>query len=201
MQLLPHVIIKASKSNRKTQPKKKVAEGLFSLSFTLGQKNNFCPLVNTLQTLPSLPLAMPSPQKKRERNLKESPGVRRNIPWYILKVDLGTERKIEQTKKLSLIGKPLPLGIVTKKTKDLNVAWSCAEPRLRLVEQGPPDGGFQFVLGVLVAPGVVLLVKSLPAACCGVTVPHCSSTPADLMNGLVWWGQASPEALCASLHP
>lgn len=66
-------------------------------------------------------------------------------------------------------------------------------PRLRLVEQGPRDGGFRLILGVSVAPRSCAVGEE--SACCllrGHGVPFLSA-PADLLNGRAWWGQASPE--------
>lgn len=56
--------------------------------------------------------------------------------------------------KLSLTGKPLPLGnrYWEEKLKIRMLPGAVRSPGLRLVEQGPPDGGFRLVLGVLVAP-------------------------------------------------
>lgn len=68
--------------------------------------------------------------------------------------------------------------------------WS---PRPRLVEQGPPDGGFRLILGVSVAPRSCAVGEE--SACCllrGHGVPFLS-TSADLLNGRACWGQALPE--------
>ena len=80
----------------------------------------------------------PTPQKKREKEMKRKSRNKKEYPGIFWKVDSEKRGKYEQTKAVThWQATSSGESLLGRKTEDLNVAWSCAEPKAPPSRTGP----------------------------------------------------------------